>query len=374
LIPISANQNQILLLRYRLMSSSRQLLLATTSIVRPTRPCSTTLIPSSFTSTSRQTHSHTYDRSSTLPLSRRNAHALASHSRYNERLPPPPTPSQAPLKKKTLDSYAPRDDETIQEEIEKEAFPTWETRDQLTGTNNGDRSYIDVGETVYADDLDGDVEMDWEDWPKERKETVRTGTISVERGNKGKGKAKEDAKELMVPLATLAKIEATKRNQGISKASPPTPARTLESPFTQRPRRHPAKRLLLQRCERLPLNTVLPYLVPAPLPPCPVHPSPQPHEVPLDSRSDWRLSSPLRRYLRPSPPSLYSRSENDTKSQGHNRLLGVGLETSRIARSYKSRDVEGAEAWGWKVKVKDSEKGSWTSADQYRKRYALSLS
>ena len=371
-------QNQISLFCYSLMStcSPRQFLLATTTTVRPVRPRKTPSIPPLLPSTSRQIHSHAHERSSTSPLSRRNAHALASHSRYNERLPPPPSPSSSRLlpNKKPLDSFAPRDGDGILEEIEREAFPTWESRDELTRTSAKSRRYIDVGETVYADDLDGDVEMDWDDRPKDWEETIRTGIISVGRIDEGKGKAKEMENELMESIVPRGNIKTPQSARTMPKTSPPPPPRTHKSPFTQLPRSRSTKGLLLQPCQRLPSNTVLPYLVPDPLPLCPVHPSPQPHELPLVSRSDWRLSSPLRKYLRSSPPSLYSRAENDTKSQGHNRLVGIGLETSRIARSYKSRDVEGAEPWGWKVKVKESEKGTWTSADQYRKRYALSRS
>lgn len=91
----------------------------------------------------------------------------------------------------------------------------------------------------------------------------------------------------------------------------------------------------------------------------------------LVSRHDWRLSAPLRRYLRRFPPPLFSRTETDTTSLGHNRLVGVGVDAARIG---KHALVRGEEQWGWKVRVPESERGAWPDADAYRKRCVSSSS
>lgn len=92
--------------------------------------------------------------------------------------------------------------------------------------------------------------------------------------------------------------------------------------------------------------------------------SPQPHDSPLLSRYDWRLSSPLspgRNRTSFDPPNLY-RAPKLTK-QGHNRLLGVGLEAAMEARRWSGVSEE---QWGWKTTVPSGEKGKWASCDAYR--------
>lgn len=120
-------------------------------------------------------------------------------------------------------------------------------------------------------------------------------------------------------------------------------------------------------------NTLINPYSPAPPPPS-LDPSPatplQPHQVPLTSRYDWRLSSPLRRpsRTRPSaPPPLWA--PTSLALQGHNRFVGVGVEPARTARGGAA--IRREEAWGWKVKVPESERGEWASADAYRLRSVL---
>lgn len=91
----------------------------------------------------------------------------------------------------------------------------------------------------------------------------------------------------------------------------------------------------------------------------------QPHDYPLLSRSDWRLSSPLF----PIPARSRSTPEHlakarDLKRQGHNLLVGVGMQpAAEAARFQGTRD----ERWGWRLSVPEEEKGGWPSCDVYRK-------
>lgn len=95
------------------------------------------------------------------------------------------------------------------------------------------------------------------------------------------------------------------------------------------------------------------------------HPLPQPHHLPLLSRTDWRLSSPARLKLHRSHPlPLWSLRETSTRTGGQNRLVGVGPSPARVGRFRK-----GEEAWGWKGKVPEGEKGTWKDADAYIERY-----
>ncbi|GAA6021532.1 hypothetical protein JCM11491_006473 [Sporobolomyces phaffii] len=296
-------------------------------------------------------------------LPRRNAHALASQSRYIERAPPPPPPSPSvtPADRGATpgrETFRASRDTARKADVDAEAFPTWESREPPSNETKGfvERGYVELGETVYADGVEGEVELDWDDWRQVTQAPVKKvsgATQVIEKGTQ--------VSEAVEPKPLT--VQTSSKRKG--KETVPEPGHL----FTARVRRDPAAHLRLRPSQRIPANTISPYV--APDPPtfrCQVHPSPQPHEFPLVSRSDWRLSSPLRRYLRSNPASLYSRLENDTKAQGHNFLVGVGIETSRITKSFRSPEVAGSEPWGWKVKVKEAERGGWPAADLYRKR------
>lgn len=113
----------------------------------------------------------------------------------------------------------------------------------------------------------------------------------------------------------------------------------------------------------------------------------QPHEIPLTSRNDWRLSSPLTRLhrdlkVKPPPPrlSIFSKFKDppivppslwfarpgypNSALQGMNRLVGVGLEPSEEGNRWAK---ESHEKWGWRTPVPDSEKGEWIALDEWRK-------
>lgn len=96
---------------------------------------------------------------------------------------------------------------------------------------------------------------------------------------------------------------------------------------------------------------------------------PQPHEHPLLSRFDWRLSAPLSppRWHPQQPPSLSSLipSSRGLGTSGKNKLIGVGLETYFESRRWRdSKD----ETWGWKLKVPAGEVGEWLSCDEWKKK------
>ncbi|KAM0747776.1 P-loop containing nucleoside triphosphate hydrolase protein [Meredithblackwellia eburnea MCA 4105] len=93
----------------------------------------------------------------------------------------------------------------------------------------------------------------------------------------------------------------------------------------------------------------------------------QPHDFPLLSRNDWRLSSPLP-LPRPSlwePPNLLQAARSNQVPTGVNKLVGVGLDPGAETRRYSSTKDE---RWGWKVRVPESEKGGWLSCDEYIKK------
>ena len=113
----------------------------------------------------------------------------------------------------------------------------------------------------------------------------------------------------------------------------------------------------------------------------------QPHEIPLTSRNDWRLSSPLTRLhrdlkVKPPPPKLSILSKfkdppivppslwfaragfPNSALQGMNRLVGVGLEPSEEGNRWAK---DSHEKWGWKTPVPESEKGEWIALDEWRK-------
>ncbi|GAA5962773.1 hypothetical protein JCM21900_006498 [Sporobolomyces salmonicolor] len=265
------------------------------------------------------------DRSSPSASSapRRNAHVVASDSKYNNAPPPPPAPG--------LGTSAKIDGQ-------------WET--------------------ISADDQAGA-----EGNRRERVEELQAQTINekpselVQDMSSPKGKARAVA-------SAPDKLEAP---SSVSTSSPSPSPTSLPSSLTvvsqpRLPRRTSAARPqhFLQSSQRLAADTISPYLPPLSKETYASHGPAQPHELPLLSRSDWRLSSPLRRQIRSTPPPLWSRTETDTKSQGHNRLVGVGPGAARVGRGQHA--VEGEERWGWKTKVMGAEKGEWKDADTYRKR------
>ena len=157
-----------------------------------------------------------------------------------------------------------------------------------------------------------------------------------------------------------------------SESAPPQPGTASPAPTSSKPAK--PQHIFLEdqtaqpatRSAELLATTLIRPFVPTPRPADPDEPL-QPHHFPLTSRHDWRLSSPLRKpsRTRPAfPPSLWQ--AGPLALQGHNRFVGVGVEAGRSARGWAAMRRE--EAWGWKVKVPESERGEWSSADAYRQR------
>lgn len=113
----------------------------------------------------------------------------------------------------------------------------------------------------------------------------------------------------------------------------------------------------------------------------------QPHELPLTSRHDWRLSSPLTRLhrdlkVKPPPPklSIFSKFKDppilpptlrlprpglpNSAAQGMDKMIGVGLEPALEGNRWAGGEHE---KWGWKVPVPFTEKGEWIALDEWRK-------
>ncbi|GAA5867609.1 hypothetical protein JCM1840_002569 [Sporobolomyces johnsonii] len=271
-----------------------------------------------------------YPPSASTP-SRRNAHAVATDTNYNDAPPLPPS-----------------------------------------AASQTSASFIRQGETTYADDQ-ARLEGDRREWVGE----FRAQTISERSGEsmqdmddrKGKARAVASAPEEQEAPSTVS-TAPTAKPAPRSSAQPLPAAESSPSGYRNS---HSASamvasqpRQFLQPSKRIAPDTLSPYLPPLSPETSASDGPPQPHELPLLSRSDWRLSSPLRRRVRSTPPPLWSRTETDTRSQGHNRLVGVGVEAARLGRSMQA--LEGEEYWGWKLKVKGAEKGKWKAADSYRKR------
>ncbi|GAA6064109.1 hypothetical protein JCM10212_002486 [Sporobolomyces blumeae] len=357
---------------------------------------------------------------------RRNAHALASSVRvgpWDDRLghppPPPPPPPFTPPPSTSNGQVSDRDrreayfrhrDEDQDEDppsrssVQASQAPStstraWDTRDRrgAQGETRDSTWYGDVGEdrdaaSVSTLEEGGRGEDDWVDWSEElrtlqREEYERGERVGAVKADKGKGKEKANAARDQVQRtgADDPRTRPATAAPDISARRPrSTPSAREAAPDGNRP--ESSKRIFIApppfrttaspRLEPnlpMPQNAISPYVasVPSLVPYAPsIHPSPQPHEVPLVSRTDWRLSSPLRKFIRSSPSSLYARTEEtSTKALGHNRLVGVGVETGRIALGPKARGAaDQSETWGWKVKVPESEKGTWIAADLYRKR------
>ncbi|GJN91923.1 hypothetical protein Rhopal_004948-T1 [Rhodotorula paludigena] len=324
--------------------------------------------------------------SSPCSLHRRDAHALAARVKFDRTPPPPPlapsahaaAPSSRPPpqgQKSRSSSFSdsdplPADDllsdftaflqQSLAEDYANARHPKWDERglesydsepvlpEALEGTAAAGTAPRE-GETVVGDE--GRVWENEEEWVellrRQAEEEVREEEAAAEdaplderiRAEEALAAA-ESAAPSPLPLAVDAPLAAP----------PPPRPRRVEGP------------LRLERVPPFDPTLIQPYLPPAP----PADPSHlERFHAPLSSRHDWRLSSPLRRYLRSTPPPLYSRTETDTRPLGHNRLVGVGVEAARIARVVQT---QGEEKWGWKVRVPESERGAWNDADRYCKR------
>ncbi|GAA5893221.1 hypothetical protein JCM6882_003916 [Rhodosporidiobolus microsporus] len=367
--------------------------------------------------------------SSPSPPRRRNAHHAASPSPLPFSSPPPPPPSSRrapPSSAATREPLDPAWEEDLSDdfaaslqgslardwarEMDEQAFPEWEgdgRRVEREGRGRGrdegegeEGEGLWVGETIEADaDADGthfvpvEEAEGWVDWrslladvKEPKKEVEFTGEKKERRRSlqlkKEETKTKEFVQASEKVAAPVPAPSATAPPPPVVEtplaAIPSTAAPSISTtepvvaPSPSPKKRRRSRPLLLQPTERLTSASLAPY-VPPPLPPSsttsstPTAPV-ESHHAPLLTRHDWRLSSPLRRFLRSTPPPLFSVEETATLPLGHGRLVGVGTEAARL-RQGLGRVVKGEEQWGWKVRVPEGrERGEWKAADAYVKR------
>ncbi|GAA6033624.1 hypothetical protein JCM8097_004355 [Rhodosporidiobolus ruineniae] len=266
----------------------------------------------------------------------------------------------------------------------RQLHPQWEQGGRLRPDEDGAAGGLFVGETVGGEadvGAEGAAVEEWVDW----RELLGAGGEREGEGVSLEEVVEEVVEEMKVqvspPPAPASAAEPSTpsafRPSLSSHRETPSPPPAVESvaapspsPFQASPRRRRAGPLLLRPVERLTHASLAPYIPPSlpssaspSDPPAPV----EPDHLPLTHRYDWRLSSPLRRFLRTSPPPLFSLEETATLPLGHGRLVGVGPEAARIAR--KAIAMRSEEQWGWKVRVPaEKERGEWAAADAYKKR------
>ena len=324
--------------------------------------------------------------------SRRDAHALASRVKFDSAPPPPPPRASTSAQPSPVSKADPQPSPSLADDwyghLEASLPADWDNARHPKWDERGSETYD--AEPVLPQDVDGryraaaaaegdsiraDRAHEW-DAEDEWLEVLRhDAVLDAQRGD-------DERRVREASAATAPKVDQLP--PVVPPAPPPVPPqaavdsasprqRTIEAreptsnPFavlrTTTPRRRTAP-LRLEPVQRTDPSLVAPYL-PSPLASTSHDPFPSPASDPLVTRHDWRLSSPLRRYLRRTPPPLFSRTETDTVSLGHNRLVGVGVDAARIAKFAQTRAEE---QWGWKVRVPESERGKWPDADAYRKR------
>ncbi|GAA5947595.1 hypothetical protein JCM3775_000127 [Rhodotorula graminis] len=325
-------------------------------------------------------------RRSSSSSSRRDAHALASRVKFDSHPPPPPPPHpstsarRSPVSKADPHPSAAGDwqahlEASLPADRVNARHPKWDERGSETYDAepvlpldvDGRYRAAAEGDSIRADRAhEWDAEDEWLDVLR------REAELEAQR---------DEVRQVRTARASSA-VKVDQLPPDVPPAPPPSspravvesvPLATTEArapatnPFavtrTTTPRRRPAP-LRFEPVERTDPSLIAPYL-PPPLSSTSLDPFPSPASDPLVTRHDWRLSSPLRRYLRRSPPPLFSRTETDTVSLGHNRLVGVGVDAARIA---KYAQVRTEEQWGWKVRVPEAERGGWPDAEVYRKR------
>ncbi|GAA6053563.1 hypothetical protein JCM3770_005196 [Rhodotorula araucariae] len=315
---------------------------------------------------------------------RRDAHALATSVRYPDRAPPPPA-ATAPR----LHAVPPADAEPS-----PSPSPTDEWRDVLAplaadGENARHPKWDERGRAGYAAEpvlpaaLAGGVEGETIDaegragapWESEEEwvELLRKqAEAEAPREEEREVRAARPANVRVEPMVEATAARPVPGDQAAALVAPAvapsvaSPSPSAPAPRAPTPRRR-ARPLRLEPVPHVDPAVIAPYLPPPSFSTTSVAPAAQP----LVSRHDWRLSSPLRRYVRKSPPPLFSRAETDTRTIGHNKLVGVGVDAARIG---KPALVRGEEQWGWKVRVPEAERGTWSDADAYRTRLDRLLS
>lgn len=304
-----------------------------------------------------------WTRSKSTSAPRRAAVAYASRPLPTEYIeaPPPPQPKARQHQYYHDDDYA--DDmqgmtAAQKQDLEQALYPSWDgtqgaddgnarISSQLLGWNRND---LEHHQDVISGE-DGQVQHDGDIW-REWIEEARRGTRSEQRPES------KAAKPLVkAPSAQLAGSSTKKARQ--------------TSPLTTKPIPLPPPSIPALASSSVKISAgspIKPYI-----PTAETSSASQPHHRRLVSRHDWRLSSPVRRRSAKSdtkqalrlPPSLYA--HRSTTQQGHNRLVGVGVDSARSG--WWSTSMRAEEPWGWKTKLPASERGEWLAAEIHRKRY-----
>ncbi|BGP44197.1 hypothetical protein JCM10450v2_000006 [Rhodotorula kratochvilovae] len=357
-----------------------------TRLVRASRPARTPARAAPPPTASRAVHrvapapsaAAAHTSSAAARTARRDAHALATRVKYGDAPPPPPPPAPPPPKgSSSLSDAEPSPSSSSSSRVED-----WPAPLAVDGENALHPKWDERGLTGYASEpvlpealagggLEGETigaERGGAAWESEEEwvELLRRGAEEEA--------AREEEREVREARPTPAQVERVEEVQVAppppvtTPSAPPLPAvepsAPRPSPFAVPRTPTPRRRALPLRLEPVPRADpalIAPYLPHISLSPTSSSPAAQP----LLSRHDWRLSSPLRRFVRSSPPPLFSRAETDTRALGHNKLLGVGVDAARIG---KHALVRGEEQWGWKVRVPETERGKWDDADAYRAR------
>ncbi|GAA5985540.1 hypothetical protein JCM11641_007986 [Rhodosporidiobolus odoratus] len=332
---------------------------------------------------------------SSLASRRRNAHyAATTVSSYASQPPPPPPLSRArpPLaptapewEEDLASSFAASLQASLAEDYVRQrddgfqAHPQWEDGGHRAGEERGEGLFLgeeaEVDETSLSEET-GEL-ADWREMVAAvRGEFAHLREQAVEQAEAVEVKPPAtDSRSLEQAKAQEAQLDLLGRATRRDSAAVFAPTETTLQPSPELlfapppPRRRRSTPVDLKPAERLSFTSFIPYGVP------PVSEdldaalqtstSVEPHFTPLLSRQDWRLSSPLRRFVRTTPPPLFSMEETATMPLGHGQLVGVGTEAARIARKGVTRTEE---QWGWKTKVPEKEKGRWEAGARYKER------
>lgn len=235
-------------------------------------------------------------------------------------------------------------------DIEQGLHPRWEKMEDVDGRDQQWEDEQWQGEEVSADG----AEVEDGVWIELQQELRSEADSS-------RGKSKEE---------TARRIE---KEPPIPPHTPlPTPPAARISPRPPPPAPKPAPKPAPSRLSRAARSSTAPKSTSPIRPYLPLSTAPltETHARPLLSRTDWRLSSPISAHPRSSRPSRFRGPPPLTRStiqanlkQGHNKLVGVGVEPARVG--WWNATMSKEEQWGWKVRIPTSEKGAWSAGELY---------
>ncbi|KAM0791996.1 hypothetical protein ACM66B_007108 [Microbotryomycetes sp. NB124-2] len=218
-------------------------------------------------------------------------------------------------------------------------------------------------EHVYHDVADEPIDLELGQWLAELQSQAREKKVKTIRTTSKKASTVVEKRQKDEKPATTAKTRAKAVAKDVKAAKEAVKAKQKQVQADK-----VAATVLSSRPSNLETSPIKPYRAPSRLDP---NEQGQPYAQPLLSRNDWRLSAPLSSARRRknlawpiSPPSLYE--PLDLTHQGHNKLVGIGIDSSKVG-SWSSR-MRLEEQWGWKMRVPAMEKQSFPAADVHRKR------